>query len=78
MEKKTGLRRLKHSELTVFREQAMKRIQSGVSVEEVCKGMGVSRSALFGRLARYRNAGVRERSMPVNWEDASRNWMVIS
>jgi transposase len=57
MEKKTDLRRLKHSELTVFREQAMKRIQSGVTVEEVCKGMGVSRSALFGWLARYRNGG---------------------
>ncbi len=57
MEKKTDLRRLKHSELTVFREQAMKRIQSGVTVEEVCKGMGVSRAALFGWLARYRNGG---------------------
>jgi len=57
MEKKTDLRRLKHTELTVFREQAMKRIQAGVKVEEVCKGMGVSRSALFGWLARYRNGG---------------------
>jgi len=57
MEKKTDLRRLKHTELTVFREQAIKQIQSGVSVGEVCKGMGVSRAALFGWLARYRNGG---------------------
>ncbi len=57
MEKKTDLRRLKHTELTVFREQALKQIQSGVKVEEVCKGMGVSRSALFGWLSRYRNGG---------------------
>lgn len=57
MEKKTDLRRLKHTELTVFREQAIKQVQSGVSIKEVCKGMGVSRAALFGWLARYRNGG---------------------
>lgn len=57
MEKKTDLRRLKHSELTVFREQAIKQIQCGVSVGEVCKGMGVSRAALFRWLAQYRKGG---------------------
>lgn len=57
MDKKRDLRRLKHAELTTFREQAVRQVQSGISVGAVRKGMGVSRSALFGWLARYRNGG---------------------
>lgn len=57
MDKKRDLRRLKHAELTIFREQAVQQVQSGISVGAVRKGMGVSRSALFGWLARYRNGG---------------------
>ena len=48
---------MKHAELTTFREQAVRQVQSGISVGAVRKGMGVSRSALFGWLARYRNGG---------------------
>jgi transposase len=53
----TDLRRLTHGELTEFRRQAVSQVQSGVAIEEVCRGMGVSRSALFGWLALYRSGG---------------------
>jgi len=55
--RKTDLRRLSHAELTQFRRQAVALVQSGVSIQEVCKGLGVSRSALFGWLALYRSGG---------------------
>jgi len=54
---RTDLRRLTHKELTEFRRQAVSRVQSGVPVRVVCEGMGVSRAALFGWLARYRSGG---------------------
>ena len=54
---RTDLRRLTHEELTEFRKQAVAQVQSGVRVEDVCAGMGVSRSALFGWLSRYRSGG---------------------
>ena len=57
MRKKTDLRRLTHEELTEFRKQAVSLVQSGVPVRVVCEGMGVSRAALFGWLARYRAGG---------------------
>lgn len=54
---KTDLRRLTHAELTEFRKQAVCQVQEGVPVDDVCRGMGVSRSALFGWLALYRSGG---------------------
>ena len=55
--KKTDLRQLTSEQLTAFREQAIKQIQSGVSVEKVMEGMGVSRSAIFNWLSLYRSGG---------------------
>jgi len=53
----TDLRRLSHAELTEFRKQAVARIHEGVPVEDVCRAMGVSRSAVFNWLALYRSGG---------------------
>jgi transposase len=55
--KHTDLRRLTHEELTEFRKQGVAAVQEGASVEEVCRGMGICRAALFGWLARYRSGG---------------------
>ncbi len=57
MARKTDLRRLTHKELTQFRRQAVARVQEGVPVAEVARGMGISRSALFHWLALYRAGG---------------------
>jgi len=40
MEKKTYPRQLKLLELMMFREQAVRRIQSDIVMERVCKGVG--------------------------------------
>jgi len=57
MTKRTDLRRLTHQELTEMRKQVVAQIQSGISVEQAAEVFGISRSAIFGWLARYRAGG---------------------
>ena len=57
MSKRTDLRRLTHTALTDFRIRAVSRVQEGCAVDDVAATLGISRSALFGWLAKYRSGG---------------------
>jgi len=50
-------RRLDHKTLTELRKRAVARVQDGESPEVVARVLGVSRQAMYGWLARYRQGG---------------------
>ena len=54
---KTDARRLKHGELTELRKLAVAAVQKGESPEAVAGMFGVTRAAVYGWLARYREGG---------------------
>jgi len=54
---KQDARRLTHKELTDLRQRAIHAVQTGESPEVVARVMAVSRQALYGWLARYRQGG---------------------
>jgi transposase len=53
----TDARRLDHRMLTELRQRAVARVQAGESPEVVARVFGVSRQAMYGWLARYRQGG---------------------
>ena len=53
----TDARRLDHRMLTDLRQRAVARVQAGESPEVVARVFGVSRQAMYGWLARYRQGG---------------------
>lgn len=53
----TDARRLSHRMLTEWRTRAVGSVQTGQSPEVVAKALGISRGAMYGWLARYRNGG---------------------
>jgi len=55
--KKQDARRLTHKELTDLRQRAIHAVHTGESPEVVARVMAVSRQALYGWLARYRQGG---------------------
>ena len=55
--KTTDARRLTHKELTDLRKRGVTAVQEGESPETVARVLRVSRSTLYGWLARYRNGG---------------------
>jgi len=57
MEQNTDARNLKHDQLTALRKRAIAAVQNGESPEDVARVFGVSRSALYNWLAKYRNGG---------------------
>jgi len=54
---KTDARKLKHGELTELRKRAVTAVQKGESPESVAGMFGVTRAAVYGWLARYRDGG---------------------
>jgi transposase len=54
---KQDARRLTHEELTELRRRAVASVQNGESPEVVARVMGISRGAMYGWLARYRDGG---------------------
>jgi len=55
--KKQDARRLDHKGLTQLRQRAVTAVQGGESPEVVARVLGISRAALYGWLARYRQGG---------------------
>jgi len=53
----TDARKLSHQELTALRKRAVTAVQEGESPEVVARVFGVSRGAVYGWLARYRDGG---------------------
>jgi transposase len=58
--KKQDARQLDYKGLTQLRQQAVAAVQRGESPELVARVMGVSRAALYGWLARYRQGGLKQ------------------
>jgi len=50
-------RKLDHATLEAMRIRAVKRIEAGARVEDVATALGLSRSAVFGWMAAYREGG---------------------
>ena len=60
-------RKLDHATLETMRIRAVKRIEAGARVEDVATALGLSRSAVFGWMAAYREGGeqaLRAKPMP--------------
>lgn len=56
--KKQDARKLDHKGLTQLRQRAVNAVQNGESPEIVARVLGVSRTALYGWLAKYRQGGL--------------------
>ena len=54
---KSDARRLDHKTLTELRKRAVTSVQNGEHPEDVASAMGVTRAAMYGWLARYRDGG---------------------
>lgn len=54
---KSDARRLDHKTLTELRKRAVTSVQDGEHPEDVAAAMGVTRAAMYGWLARYRDGG---------------------
>jgi transposase len=55
--RKTDARSLNRETLTELRKRAVSSVQEGQSPEDVAQALGVTRAAMYGWLARYRNGG---------------------
>src|SRR4029450_13555651 len=65
-------RKLDHKTLEQLRIRAVGQIQQGAHPDEVAAGLGMTRAAVYGWLAKYREGGLR-RSRPDRCLDAHRN-----
>jgi hypothetical protein len=64
-------RRLDHKTLEQLRIRAVRQIEQGAHPEDVAAGLGMTRAAVYGWLAKYREAGWR-RSRPARSLDGRR------